>query len=59
MTTRQYTTGLFMLRCLQIGLKIEDLEKITMGMAYDIMTEYGNDDCEYPFLATQEDIDKL
>nr|DAE86931.1 MAG TPA: hypothetical protein [Caudoviricetes sp.] len=48
-----------MLRCAQIGISISELENITLGMAYDIMTEYNNDDYNYPYIATQEDMDRL
>ena len=48
-----------MLRCVQCGISISDLDYITMGMAYDIITEKGNDDYKYPFIATQADIDRL
>ena len=48
-----------MLRCVQIGLYVGDLEKMTLGMVYDMMTEYNNDDVPYPYIATQEDMDRL
>lgn len=54
------TTGLFHLRALQAGLSISDLEKMSVGMVFDIFTESGNDiDGDYAQLATQEDIDRL
>ena len=42
---------------MQLGLSLDDLELLTMGMVNDMFTELGNDDCEYDELATQEDID--
>ena len=48
-----------MLRGVQIGLSVGDLEKMTLGMVYDMMTEYHNDDVPYPYIATQEDMDRL
>ena len=48
-----------MLRCVQLGLSVSDLEKLPLGMAYDMMTEYNNDDVQYPYIATQEDMDRL
>ena len=33
-----------MLRCVQIGLSVVDLERLSLGMVYDMMTEYNNDD---------------
>jgi len=53
------TTGLFLLRCAQIGLTMSDLDLLTVGMVYDMMIERGNDDCEdaYTRTATQSDFD--
>ena len=53
------TTPLFMLRCLQIGLSLRDLDLLTVGMVSDIFVEHMNDDCHYDILATQEDLDKF
>lgn len=53
------TTALFLLRCTQVGLRINDLDYITMGMAYDMMTEAQNDDYDYPYKATLADIKRL
>jgi hypothetical protein len=46
-----------MLRCLQIGLRLPDLDELTMGEVFDIFIENGNDQVEYDQIATQEDID--
>ncbi len=51
------TTPLFLLRCLQIGLSLHDLDLLTVGMVNDMFVEKMNDDCEYEDLATQEDFD--
>ncbi len=51
------TTGLFLLRCLQIGLSLRELDMLTVGMVNDIFVENMNDDCEYAEVATQEDYD--
>lgn len=48
-----------MLRCVQTGISIADLELLTMGMVYDIFIEAGNDDFKYPQQATQADFDKF
>ena len=53
------TTPLFLLRCLEIGLSIKDLDYLTIGMVMDIWTEKGNDSITYDNLATQEDVDKF
>lgn len=53
------TTPLFLLRCLEIGLSIRDLDYLTIGMVMDIWTEKGNDSVKYDSIATQEDFDKF
>lgn len=53
------TTPLYVLRCLQVGLHVTDLDMIDMGLAIDILSESANDDAEYPQKATQEDFDKF
>ena len=47
------TTPLFLLRCLEIGLSIRDLDYLTIGMLMDIWTEKGNDSVKYDSIATQ------
>lgn len=59
MTERPFTTGLFLLRCLQVGLSMSDLELLDTGMVYDIMIESGNDQEEYDIVATQSDFDRF
>lgn len=56
---REVNTALFMLRCVQCGISISDLELLSIGMVNDMFIEMKNDEYEYPVLATQEDIDKL
>lgn len=51
------TTGLYMLRCYQIGLRLSDLEQLNFGDVMDMLVEYLNDDAEYAPVATQEDFD--
>ena len=46
------TTPLFLLRCLQIGLSLRDLDLLTVGMVNDIFVENMNDDYDYKELAT-------
>ncbi len=53
------TTPLFLLRCLQLGLRISELELLTIGMVTDMHTEMRNDDFKYKELATQEDMDRF
>ena len=53
------TTGLFLLRCCQIGLYLADLDLVTIGMVNDMFVEKGNDEETYDTLATQEDFDNF
>ena len=55
-TTREPNGAIFMLRCAHFGLSDEALANMTMGMVYDMLTEEGNDREEYPYEATQDDI---
>lgn len=36
-----------MLRCLEVGLSLRDLDLLTIGMVLDIWTEKGNDGADY------------
>lgn len=46
-----------MLRCLQIGLRLSDLDNIDYGQVMDLLIEGGNDSCNYKIVATQDDFD--
>lgn len=48
-----------MLRCVQCGISISDLELLSIGMVNDMFIEMKNDEYEYPVVATQADIDNL
>ena len=53
-------TALYLLRCVQLGLSIADLELLEIGMVYDIFTEAANDDWDgYAYKATQTDFDRF
>ena len=56
---REMNTPLFLLRCCEVGLSMQDLEYLTIGLVSDMFTEKSNDDYDYPYVATQADIDKL
>ena len=43
-------TPLFLLRCVQIGLSLRELDLLTIGIVNDLFIERGNDDCEYKYL---------
>jgi hypothetical protein len=47
------------LRALQLGLRIEDLNILTLGELLDLIVERSNDDYNYEQKATTEDIDRL
>ena len=53
------TTPLFMLRCVQLGISIKDLDLLSIGLVNDMFIESQNDDFEYPELASQDDFDKF
>lgn len=56
---REINTALFLLRATQCGVSIADLEYLTIGMINDMFIEWKNDECEYDYIATQADIDRL
>lgn len=51
------TLGLFLLRVVQMGLSITDLDDLEYGTVIDMMTESSNDGEEYDYIPTQEDFD--
>ncbi len=53
------TTPLFLLRCVQLGLSIRDLDLLTVGMVNDMYAESGNDDYKYREIASQSDFDSF
>lgn len=56
------TTPLFLLRCVQLGISIRDLDLLNIGMVNDMYVESGNDqDAEknYSVIATQADFDRF
>lgn len=53
------TTPLFLLRCVQLGISIRDLDLLTIGMVNDMYAESGNDEYKYPVLADQTAMDKF
>ena len=56
------TTPLFLLRCVQLGISIRELDLLTIGMVNDMYVESGNDqdaDKHYNVVATQADFDRF
>ena len=53
------TTALFLLRCVEIGLNISELDLLTIGMVLDIWTEKANDGVKYSKVAGQDEFYKF
>ena len=53
------TTPLFLLRCLQIGLSLDELDLLTIGMVTEIFIERNNDDYDYCYTADQQAYDSF
>ena len=58
-TEREMTTPLFLLRCLQIGLSMRDLDLLTIGAVTEIFIERLRDDDSFNYIGTQEDFDSF
>ena len=58
-TERELTTPLFLLRCMEVGISIPDLDMLTIGLVMDIWTEKGNDGTQYTVRASQGDFDRF
>ena len=52
------TTPLFLLRCVELGISIRDLDLLTVGLVNDMYIERDNDSEKYAQVATQADFDK-
>ena len=48
-----------MLRCVQLGISIADLDLLTIGLVNDMFTERMNDEYPYRELASQADFDQF
>ena len=53
------TTPLFLMRSVEIGVSIADLDLLTVGLVIDMWTEKANDGVKYKRVAAQEDFDKF
>lgn len=51
------TTPLFLLRCVQLGISMGDMELLSIGLINDMYAESRNDEWKYAKVATQEDMD--
>ena len=48
------TTPLFLLRCVQLGIYIRDLDLLTVGVVNDMIIERDNDDEDYALIGKEE-----
>lgn len=53
------TTPLYLLRCMEVGIRIADLDLLTIGMVMDIWNEKARDGLDWPQKATQKDFDSF
>ena len=53
------TTPLFLLRCLQIGLSMRDLDLLTIGQITEMFIESNNDNFDYCYIADQQTMDSF
>ena len=53
------TTALFLLRAVELGISIRDLDLLTIGLVLDMWSEKANDAVKYSKMATQEDFDRF
>lgn len=53
------TTPLFILRAVQLGLHIADLDSLEFGTVIDMITESSNDSYQYKQVANQADFDRF
>ena len=56
---RPMTTALFMLRCVQLGISIADLDLLTIGSVNDLFIESKRDSYEWAEKASQSDMDQF
>ena len=48
---------MFLLRCVQLGLSIGELDLLTIGLVNDMYVESRNDEHKYAVVAMQKDMD--
>jgi hypothetical protein len=49
----------YLLRCKQLGLSLEELDCLSCGMVWDMLTEQANDAVKYPKLAGQKEFNEF
>lgn len=60
-TDREMTTPLLLLRAVQLGVQIGEMDLLTIGTINDMHTEMQNDENQgsYSTLASQDDMDRF
>ncbi|MDE5584018.1 MAG: hypothetical protein K2J08_09980 [Ruminococcus sp.] len=54
------TTPLFLLRCVQLGLSLSELDMLTIGLVNDMFSERERDDySDWTEIAGQDDFDRF
>ena len=53
------TTALFMLRCVELGINIGDLDLLTIGSVNDMFLEKSRDSMEWREEASQADFNRF
>lgn len=48
-----------MLRALQIGISVKDMDELSIGLITDMIIEHGNDSCEYDTIGTNDDMKRI
>lgn len=56
---REWNIALFTLRAVQLGLTLDDLDRLEYGQVMDMIIEANNDSYKYPTLASQDDYDRF
>ena len=58
-TDREMTTPLLLLRAVQLGIHISEMDLLTIGTVLDMYTELQRDDEPHDQLASQDDMDRF
>ena len=53
------TTPLLLLRCVQLGIHISELDLLTIGTVMDMYTELQRDDEPHDQIESQDDMDRF
>ena len=58
-TDREMTTPLLLLRAVQLGVQIGEMDLLTIGTVMDMYTELQRDDEPHDQIASQDDMDRF